>query len=142
MAVDFKVNRKWGVEDFTPYIGKLGNERLLPLPNAENLDPLLFLNHLASGGHMLKPVWGYAQMPDSTRNQWTMFFLSDVGSGYAVTYGGSRYIDGKGYETPIVRRFMICKHVVEEGAGANHSRGWHPGHCKLCGMDTSYDSGD
>jgi hypothetical protein len=40
-------------------------------------------------------------------------------------------------------RFAICKHKkTEEGHSPNHSRGWHPGHCELCGLDMSVDSGD
>jgi len=142
MAVEFVKDRKWQDEDFTPYIGRLGNEKLLPLPNVEDLDPLQFLNNLAAIGHMLQAKWGYARLPVEARNQWTQFFLSNDGSGYAVTYGGERRIEDKSYATPIVRHFAICKHKVIDGPGANHNRGWHPGHCELCGMDTSYDSGD
>ena len=144
--IEFKHRRTYSMADYEPYIGKLGNERLLPLPNAEDVNPLEFLNHLASGGHGMTPVWGYAKTGE--RNQWTMLFLTGYmmsgcdGGGYAVTYGSSRVIDGKNYQTPIVRRFAICKHEVEDHAGANHSRGWHPGHCKLCGYDMSYDLGD
>jgi hypothetical protein len=139
--------------DYDPFIGKPGesNKGLLPLPNAEDIDPLAFLNNLASDGHMMQPKWGYAIIVDPhgghQRQQWTQFFLRDGGEGYAVTYGGQRWeknAEGKqvGIDTPIVRRFAICKHEKEEGAGANHRRGWHPGKCRLCGMDMSYDSGD
>ena len=38
--------------------------------------------------------------------------------------------------------FNAKKHEVIEGAGANHSRGWYPGHCGKCGLDMSFDSGD
>jgi hypothetical protein len=144
MAVEFKRGRKWQDEDLTPYImvGSGYQRTLLPLPNAEDVDPMEFLNNLAAVGHGLKPVWGYARSPRSDGNLWTQFFLNDDGGGYAVSYGGTRYLNDKPYATPIVRRFTICKHEIEEGPGANHSRGWHPGHCRLCGVDTSYDSGD
>jgi hypothetical protein len=39
-------------------------------------------------------------------------------------------------------KFAICDHKPAEGAGANHSRGWHPAHCSKCGLDMSVDSGD
>jgi hypothetical protein len=140
MTLDFKVNRTFGREDYEPYVGKSGNSNpgLQELPNAEDVDPIEFLNHLASGGHMMQPVWGYALSPASGRQQWTQFFLTSYmmsgcdGGGYAVTYG----------HPPLVRRFAICKHEVVDHAGANHNRGWHPGHCVKCGYDMTYDSGD
>lgn len=140
--IEFVKDRKFSKADFEPYIGRQGNERLAPLPNAENVDPLEFLNTLAAVGHTLQPLWGYTLLPDGSRIQWTQTFLTEDGGGYAVSYGGQRHLAGKSYNTPIVRRFAICKHEVEDHPGANHSRGWHPGHCKKCGMDTTYDSGD
>jgi hypothetical protein len=42
-----------------------------------------------------------------------------------------------------VFKFALCVHEkTEEGHHPNHSRGWHPGHCKHCNMDMSVDSGD
>lgn len=138
--IEFKKGRTFAIEDYQPYIGRLGNERLLPLPNAFDCDPLAFLNNLAASGHGMTTGWGYALLPDDSRNQWTMFFLTSYmmsgmdGGGYAVTYGG------KG---PIVRRFALCKHS-KEGTGSieQEHRGYHPGYCKLCGYNMSYDSGD
>jgi hypothetical protein len=137
-------------EDYRPFIGPSGSSiNPLALPNAEDVNPLDFLNTLAAGGHMMQPVWGYAMLPSEHRKQWTQFFLTSDGmhgaldgGGYAVTYGGGRYIDGKYYPTPIVRKFAICKHEKVLGPGANLSRGWSPGHCRHCGMDMSIDSGD
>ena len=148
--IEFKERRTYGREDYEPYIGKSGsaNKGLQPLPNAEEVDPLTFLNNLASGGHMMQPVWGYALLPDSDRQQWTQFFLTSFmmsgcdGGGYAVTYGAGGMIKGKYERAPIVRRFALCKHEVVDHPGANHSRGWHPGHCKKCGFNMTYDSGD
>lgn len=147
--------------DYAPFIGKAGdaNRGLLPLPNAEDTEPLAFLNDLAAFGHRMLPKWGYSIIVDPhgghQRQQWTQFFLLGAenmgnglgGQGYAVIYGGSRWskdADGKSVHThtPIVRRFAICKHEKEEGAGADHRRGWHPGKCRLCGMDMTIDSGD
>jgi hypothetical protein len=48
------------------------------------------------------------------------------------------YVNGEG----VLGTFAICKHEKVEGAGADHQRGWHPGHCGKCGMDMSVDSGD
>ncbi len=130
-------------------------EGKVPLPNTEEADPLLFLNNLASGGHSMTPKWGWSlrhEGRDAGRKQWTQFFFSPVamggqgsfdGSGYAVIYGGSRWDQEakKSIQAPVVLRFAICKHEKIEGSGANHSRGWHPGHCGKCGLDMSVDSG-
>lgn len=128
--------KRYTLEDFAPFIGKSGSSNLglLQLPNATDLEPISFLNTLAAGGHMMEPVWGYAKLPDNSRQQWTQFFLlTGDGEGYAVTYGT---------KTPFVRRFAICKHEKVDGPGADHSRGWHPGWCGKCGLDMTYDSGD
>ena len=43
--------------DYEPFMRKLGrsDDKPLPLPNAEDVDPLEFLNALAAGGHMMTP---------------------------------------------------------------------------------------
>lgn len=139
--IEFKDRRTFDRKDYEPYIGKLGNERLAPLPNTVDVDPVHFVNHLAACGHMTEPVWGYALHPDGSRPQWTMFFLIHFGtagldgSGYAAIYSSRR-------EGPYVKRFAICIHEKEDHPGADHQRGWHPGHCVKCGFDMSYDSGD
>lgn len=143
MTLEFKENRTFSREDYAPYIGKNDGSMyrvLQPLPNAEDVDPLQFLNNLASGGHMWTPVWAYAKIDWSHQPQWTQFFLTSFmglndfdGGGYAVTYGNPK---------PSVKYFRICQHEVQDHPGANHSRGWHPGHCVKCGMNMTYDSGD
>lgn len=105
-----------------------------PLPNAEPSRSLAEgVNNIASGGHMLEPKWGYSLGLDGHKS-WTQFFLHVYdGSGYALIYGmrgGS------------IVRFTICKHQKKTHAGANPSRGWHPGHCIKCGLDLSVDSSD
>jgi hypothetical protein len=137
------MSKTYTLEDYESFIGKRGvvNKDLKPLPNAKDEDPMRFLNNLASGGHSMQPVWGWALLPDGSRAQWTQFFLSGSvnmggglgGNGYAVTYGG---------RAPIVRSFAICKHEIQLHAGANPSRGWAPGHCKHCGVDMTIDSSD
>jgi hypothetical protein len=142
MTLEYKEHRTFGREDYEPYIGKSGNANkgLQPLPNAKLVDPLNLLQDIASGGHMMQPVWGYALLPDGSRQQWTQFFLTSYmmsgcdGGGYAVTYGSGG--------VPICRRFYICQHSKEEGPGAIPSRGWHPGKCVKCGFNMTYDSGD
>ncbi len=113
-------------------------EGKVPLPNIEDTDPIRFLNNVAATGHSMLPKWGYSSIDG--HKQWTQFFISPGamgvgldGSGYAVRWGST---------APRVMRFAICKHEKVEGHGANHSRGWHPGHCGKCGLDLSIDSGD
>jgi hypothetical protein len=138
-------------DDLLPII-----EGKTPLPNTEDADPLLFLNNLASGGHSMTPKWGWSlrhEGRDAGRKQWTQFFLRPAamggqgsfdGTGYAVIYGGSRYDQEakKSIYTPVVLRFALCKHEKVVPADARPERGWHPGHCKHCGLDMSVDSGD
>lgn len=143
---------KYTVEDYEPFMRKMGrsDDLPLPLPNAEDVDPLEFLNTLAASGHMMTPLWRYTLLPTERRPQWTMLFLlHDAnmggelgGGGYAVTYGGQKWLGGKGEHMPIVRRFRICKHERELAPGADPDRGWRPGKCKHCGMDMTIDSGD
>lgn len=134
-------------KDYDPYIGTaMTAYEIATLPNYEAVDPLLFLNDLASGGHMMLPVWGYALLPgEGRRSQWAQFFLT-AGHNMSLALDGGGYVVSYGppYPTPSpnVGRFAICKHEKEEGAGADHRRGWHPGKCKLCGMDMTIDSGD
>lgn len=120
------MSKHYTIEDYRPYIGdgRSGRDiaQPLPLPNATDVDPLRFLQDLAARGHMLQPVWGYAMLPDGSRQQWTQFFLGGDfagGAGYAVTYGCS------------VRKFNICVH---EGDGN--------GFCKHCGGAMTRDSSD
>lgn len=124
---------------------------IVPLPNAEVVDPLLFLNNLAATGHSMQPHWGWAKLPDGSRGQWTQFFLTPAGmggrldgGGYAVTYGGSRWdtASKSNVNMPIVQRFSICKHEQVLRGDANPQRGWNPGNCKHCGLDMTVDSGD
>lgn len=138
-------------EHFVPFIGDGRASNLpKPLPNVTDEDPMRFLQDLAARGHMMEPVWGYALLPDGSRQQWTQFFLLydaiGGGTGYAVTYGPSRWepskdgVPGRMVELPIVRRFKICQHEKVLHADAHPERGWSPGHCKLCGMDMTVDS--
>jgi hypothetical protein len=73
----------------------------------------------------------------------------NCGQGGGFTGEGVVVIDATGHfqyravqESIITGRFAICKHESVEDPGANHSRGWHPAHCKKCGLDMSVDSGD
>jgi hypothetical protein len=145
------VRKVYTLDDYKPFLA--GDA---PLPNFEELqgsqwNPKYagFLNNLAAIGHRLDPHWGHSIGVSKDRGkQWTMYFLTPSrgygqgggkydGGGYAVVYASKIGVDA-----PIVGKFMICRHEVVDEPGANHSRGWHPGHCKHCGLDMTYDSGD
>lgn len=131
-------------------------EGKIPLPNTEEVEPLLFLNNLASGGHSITPKWGWSlrhEGRDAGRKQWTQFFMRPTamggqgtfdGTGYAVIWGGSRYdMEARiSIQTPTVLRFAICKHEKISAPGARPERGWHPGSCKHCGLNMTVDSSD
>ena len=72
------------------------------------------------------------------------YFLSTTQGG---DYDGTGYVMiaavEKGAMVGHIGKFAICKHeVVGRGTREQEMRGWHPGHCKLCGLDMSVDSGD
>lgn len=74
---------------------------------------------------------------------WATYFLNSQngrdGEGFALYYGYNDKHEAVGCAV----KFAICKHKkTEEGHQPNHMRGWHPGHCELCGLDMSVDSGD
>lgn len=116
------------------------------LPNMKELSLEQGIAAIACGGGMLaRPGVEYVKIPGSQRMSgvWARYFLiatqggSFDGTGYVIWYDSSKH--------PAVGRvakFAICDHVKEDGAGADHSRGWHPGRCTKCGLDMSVDSGD
>lgn len=74
-------------------------------------------------------------------------YYLNCGQGGGYTGEGVVVLDTYGYgrtgpESIITGKFTFCRHEKVEGAGANHSRGWHPGYCGKCGLDMSVDSGD
>jgi hypothetical protein len=86
---------------------------------------------------------GNAVFPDGKKHWFARFFL-DYGQGGGLHGSGivawSEWKDGA-YRA-VGMKFAICDHKPIEGAGANHSRGWHPASCSKCGLDMSVDSGD
>lgn len=113
-----------------------------PLPNFEELPLETGIAHIAAGGGLVT-VDGVnnAKFAGSNSNygHWARYWLKTTqggaltGEGYVIFWDQSK---GR------VARFAICKHEKQIGAGARPERGWHPGHCKHCGLDMSVDSGD
>ena len=116
----------------------------IPAPNFEPQPIALVGNNIAAIGHSMDPKWGWFRNGEG-RKLWAMYFLtrganmSGVldGGGYVIAYGNNR--EGA---APITGHFAICKHEKQSSAGANPSRGWHPGQCAKCGLDMTIDSGD
>jgi hypothetical protein len=114
------------------------------LPNAEEVSPSAMLNTIAA--HQFVERRGNAAHPSGDKS-WAHFFLISgqggglTGEGYAIVYNGAWTKDGpvggKAY------RFAICKHEkLSTGSAMENRRGWHPGYCRLCGLDMTIDSGD
>lgn len=85
---------------------------------------------------------GVALLPAGTK--WNVRYFLDYGQGGGLHGSGivawTEWKDGA-YRA-VGMSFAICDHTSVEGAGANHSRGWHPASCSKCGLDMSVDSGD
>lgn len=121
---------RYTLEDFQPYIVRSAG-RPNPLPNVKQVSAERFADALASFGHSLTPQWGYCEIEG--RKAWTFLFM-DIpnGTGYGTTYSNKTYT------------FALCEHekVLRPTDRPNHERGWHPGVCKLCGLNMDVDSGD
>jgi hypothetical protein len=156
--VSLAPGREWGrsgyslKEDLTPIM-----TGLKPVPNFKPYegDALNFLNNLTLGGQWTPSDAGYAEVNygGMQHKGWAKFFLHTTqggafdGTGDVIIYASprwSRNAEGKQEQHggAIIGSFAICRHKKIDGAGANHQRGWHPGHCEKCGLDLTVDSGD
>jgi hypothetical protein len=137
-------------EDLAPYLcGIYG------LPNFEEItDTRAGISAIAAGGGMVGiPDICNTKIMGEQYTSWSRIWLCRgqsgqfTGEGYAMIYRTAKYgrdEDGKGTAEGqgIIGRFAICKHTKVAGAGANPTRGWHPGACSKCGLDMTVDSGD
>jgi hypothetical protein len=136
-------------DDFAPF---RGHDAKLTPPNFEEMpiDELAAL--LTFGGIRADPYASYVIPPGQSRRVWARWFYCTgqsgglTGEGYVIWYcsGPKPNPRPEAAYAAYARggRFAICKHEKVDGPGANHSRGWHPGHCRLCGLDMTVDSGD
>lgn len=145
------MSKHYSMDDMTPRI-----EGRVRWEHAEPMDLLNAVNHITMGG-----VWitygGWFLKPDQAPNgnkSWARYFLAHsqggavTGEAVVFVYGGGGYYtrdkpDEWFGKKPTAWRVAICKHE-KEGSGTTEQerRGWHPGACKLCGMDMTVDSGD
>lgn len=136
-------------EDLRPYLHPLqpwGQQA--PLPNLEEItDPKEALREIAwskanvdyyNAAVMLPPK--HPAHPNKFPEYCDLFLKSTpMGGGW----DGSGIILTTNEGEPRVFRFALCNHEkTEQGHSPNHGRGWHPGHCKHCGMNMTVDSGD
>lgn len=108
------------------------------LPNAKAIDRDIG----AAIIHYSQMHCGNALLPGGRK--WNARFFLDYGQGGGLHGSGIvAWTDWKdGAYRAVGMSFAICDHAAVEGAGANHSRGWHPASCAKCGLDMSVDSGD
>lgn len=135
-------------EDGKPYFFPLqpwGSQQ--PLPNlVEITDPLEALREINWSKANIDYYNLAVKVPNKTGSPkpfptYTKLFLKSTPMGGG--WDGSGILLTNDYPQPRVFRFALCLHEkTEEGHSPNHSRGWHPGHCKHCNMDMSVDSGD
>lgn len=140
---EFLRGRHYRVEDYKAMFD--GHQYL---PNFEPIPLEKAASHAAASYSHLER--GHAKLPDhpSGRQSFagTLFILNATqgggwdGTGTVIVNSGWSHAEQK--YTVATGEFAICKHEKVEGAGANHMRGWHPGHCRKCGLDMSVDSGD
>jgi hypothetical protein len=113
-------------------------EGKVALPNAKPIETDIGATIL----HYHKMYSGRVLLPKG--KEWNVRFFLDYGQGGQVYGSGivawTEWKDGA-YRA-VGMKFAICEHEPVEGAGANHSRGWHPARCAKCGTDLSVDSGD
>lgn len=114
----------------------------LQVPNLEPMELSKGVAAIAAGGGLIsQPHVQNAKFAGSQSSwgHWARYFLGS-------TQGGQ--LDGTGYvmwwdkSEGFIARFAICKHKKVAGAGANPTRGWHPGKCSECGLDMTVDSSD
>jgi len=113
------------------------------LPNPEPIDgdlasTIQHYNSMQSGRCVL--------LPGEKSKKWNVSFFLDHGQGGQLEGSGivawTIWDNEKRRSGATGLRFAICKHTKVDSAGANHSRGWHPGKCSKCGLDMTVDSGD
>ena len=109
-----------------------------PWPHVDLMPLSKAANYIASSYH---EMWRGRYRPDPKNNAtvWAAYFPQRTQGGgltgsFVCLYYGS---DGG-----MAAEVTVCKHDKASGANANHQRGWHPGYCKLCGLDMTVDSGD
>jgi hypothetical protein len=147
-AMEFQKNRHYvfaedGKAYFHPYTPWAHQEIL---PNLEEIiEPADALFQIAVTNALDDAPYNLAfKMPGEHYATYCKVFLRSTPMGSRKSWDGSGVLLTMHNSTkPRVFKFALCKHEkTEEGHRPNQGRGWHPGHCKHCGMDLTVDSGD
>lgn len=118
---------------------------LKPLPNLEEItDPMAALFAIAVTKALSPAPHDLAfQIPGERWPKYCTAFLRGLPGGGTAWDGSGVLLEMHNSTTPRVYKFALCKHEkTEDGHTPNHGRGWHPGHCRHCGLNMSVDSGD
>lgn len=119
-------------------------EALAPLPNLEEItDPAQALFEIACTSALCPAPYNLAfKMPGDRYPNYCKAFLrsTPMGGGWD---GSGVLLTMHNTTRPRVFSFALCLHEkTQEGHSPNPGRGWHPGHCRYCGMNMTVDSGD
>ena len=131
--------------DMKPYLYPLQAwNQQIPLPNlVEVTDPKEALRLIRWYNANTNYYNAAIKLPDRQYSTYCKLFLASTPMGGTTSWNGSGIFMTHDYPDPRIFKFALCLHEkTEEGHSPNHNRGWHPGHCKHCGMDMTVDSGD
>jgi hypothetical protein len=137
------------------------NEHMLPRISGkvrwehwELLDLTTAVNSITLGGSQMTYAGWFNDRESNPHGlgQWARYFLTTnqgnglTGEALVFVYGsGGRYYgkpEWQGQE-PRAYKVAICQHQhAGGGTREQERRGYHPGHCALCGLDMTVDSGD
>lgn len=133
-------------EDGKPYFHPFSPwNALQPLPHLKEItDPAKALFEIAVTKALHPAPYDLAfKMPGEQFSRYCTAFLRGLPGGGTAWDGSGALLTMHNTMTPRVFKFALCKHEkTEEGHSPNPGRGWHPGHCKHCGLNMSVDSGD
>ena len=110
-----------------------------PWPHNDNIVLGTAVNNIAASCH---EMWRGHYAPDGQLSKvWAAYFPhrtqgGGLTGGFVCLYYDSTIWGGKAVEV------TVCKHEKVVHDNARPQRGWHPGHCKLCGLDMTVDSSD
>ncbi len=127
-------------KDFKATLDNIIGGKQFP-PNFEEIDLPKGIGIIASGANLMGTGAGNFKHPNgkSSWGHWAKFFLSKTQGG---TLDGHGWVIWYDHGVGRVGEFSICLHKKKTVAGADPRRGWHPGHCNLCGLNMTVDSGD
>lgn len=133
-------------EDAKPYFHPYSPwKQLAVLPNLKEIaDPEKALFAIAVTKALHPAPYDLAfHKPGDLYPKYCTAFLRGLPGGGTAWDGSGVLLEMHNSTKPRVFKFALCKHEkTEDGHSPNHGRGWHPGHCRHCGLNMTVDSGD